>query len=411
MKLGDKTRSDVLIEATNLSKRYQLYERPRDRLLQLFARGEKKYFREFWALKEVSFAIHRGEAVGIIGRNGAGKSTLLQLVTGTLSATTGNVKLNGRIGALLQLGSGFNPDFTGRENVYLNGAILGFHRREISAKFDEIAEFADIGDFMEQPVKSYSSGMTMRLAFAVSACLNPEVLIVDEALAVGDALFQRKCYARLDRFVEAGGALLFVSHSLETIKRVCDRAIYLAEGHVRSYGRPSDVTALYEFDLDASNKAEAKSQRLAAVPDYTSHGAEIVAYWIEAEDGRKSSIRHGSRFRWCYQVQFKQDLENVNFGMKVVNTEGLIMFATNAEQAKMGLSSFRAGTTKIFSFELHTDSISPGEYFLSAGVSKISDGSEFFLHRKVDAFHLSIERSLEETYSGMVNMKASIEVR
>jgi lipopolysaccharide transport system ATP-binding protein len=191
---------DIAVSVHNVNKRYLLYDRPQDRLKQsLFWRFGKSYGREFWALRDISFEIRRGEALGIIGRNGAGKSTLLQIIAGTLQPTSGVVHVSGRVAALLELGSGFNLEFTGRENVYLNGAILGFSRGEMEQRFDEIAAFADIGDFMDQPVKLYSSGMFVRLAFAVQACVEPDVLIVDEALAVGDVVFHQKCYARLYR--------------------------------------------------------------------------------------------------------------------------------------------------------------------------------------------------------------------
>ena len=205
--------SDVAIKVDNLCKCYQIYDKPRDRLFQMLMRGHRQYYREFWALTDVSFEIKRGETVGIIGRNGSGKSTLLQMVCGTLNPTSGSIQTSGRIAALLELGSGFNFEFTGRENVYMNGSVLGLSKEEIDACFDDIAAFADIGDFIEQPVKTYSSGMMVRLAFAVQATIEPDILIVDEALAVGDEKFQRKCFARLEALKARGTSILFVSHS------------------------------------------------------------------------------------------------------------------------------------------------------------------------------------------------------
>jgi lipopolysaccharide transport system ATP-binding protein len=216
--------SEVAIKVQNLSKCYEIYDKPRDRLLQMLSRGKKKYCREFWALRDVSFEIRKGETVGIVGRNGSGKSTLLQILCGTLNPTSGTVETHGRIAALLELGSGFNPEFTGRENVYLNASILGLSKEEIDARYDAIIEFADIGDFINQPVKTYSSGMLVRLAFSVQAQVEPDILIVDEALAVGDAKFQARCFDRLKKLKENGTSILLVTHSSEQIVTHCDHA-------------------------------------------------------------------------------------------------------------------------------------------------------------------------------------------
>src|SRR5690348_2740583 len=216
---------DFSIRVDRLSKRYEIYAQPAHRLKQMILpraqramrRSARTYFKEFWALRDVSFDVRRGETVGIVGRNGSGKSTLLQMICGTLHPTAGRISVGGRIAALLELGAGFNPEFTGRENVYLNAAVIGLSREEIDARFDDIAAFADIGDFMEQPVKTYSSGMYVRLAFAVAINVDPEILVVDEALAVGDELFQRKCFARIDAIRSKGATILFVSHSANAV--------------------------------------------------------------------------------------------------------------------------------------------------------------------------------------------------
>lgn len=408
--------SDVLIDVRNVSKCYHLYDRPQDRLLQSLFRGRKKFYRDFWALKDVSLQVRRGEAVGIIGRNGAGKSTLLQLITGTLTPSSGKIAVRGRVAALLQLGSGFNPEFTGRENVYLNGAILGFSRAEIEQRFDEIAAFADIGDFIEQPVKTYSSGMTMRLAFSVSTCLEPEVLIVDEALAVGDVVFQRKCYSRLDEFIENGGTLLFVSHSLETVKRICDHAIYLKDGQVRLLSTPARVAAAYEFDLDIENRKSEKDvtaslKKLENHNEYGNRKAEIIDVWIENSEGKKlTSIYAHENFVWCYQVRFNSTIEKCNFGMKVANIEGLVLFATNSEMIDDFYAKCIDGEVKLIKFNILSNSLAPGEYFLSAGVSEKIGGEDAFLHRRTDCFNLKIRATDSQRYAGMVNMAAQLVV-
>ena len=246
---------DIAVSVHNVSKRYLLYDRPQDRLKQsLFWRFGKHYAREFWALHDISFEIKRGEALGIIGRNGAGKSTLLQIIAGTLQPTSGVVHVSGRVAALLELGSGFNPEFTGRENIYLNGAILGFSREEMEQRFDEIAAFADIGDFMDQPVKLYSSGMFVRLAFAVQACAEPDVLIVDEALAVGDIFFQQKCYARLDRLLSKNTAVVLVSHDMGVIEKYSSKTLLLTEGNCLFLGQPNEAVQRFYLLSQSGNE-------------------------------------------------------------------------------------------------------------------------------------------------------------
>ena len=244
---------DLAIRVQNLSKCYNIYDKPRDRLKQviyprvqrLTGKEPRHYYREFWALKDLSFDIKKGETVGIIGKNGSGKSTLLQLICGTLYPTSGSVHTTGRVAALLELGSGFNPEFTGRENVYMNGAILGLTQEEIDARFEEVAAFADIGEFIEQPVKTYSSGMCVRLAYASNIMANPEIMVVDEALAVGDLNFQTKCMTALTRIQQRGATIVFVSHDISALKSLCSRGIYLERGVMKANGNAPDVAEHY----------------------------------------------------------------------------------------------------------------------------------------------------------------------
>ncbi len=266
--------SEIAIKVENLSKCYQIYDQPRDRLKQfLLPRLQrvvgltpKQYYREFWALKDISFDVKKGETVGIIGRNGSGKSTLLQMICGTLSPTTGSVATHGRIAALLELGSGFNPEFTGRENVYMNASVLGLTNDEIDARFDEIAAFADIGEFIEQPVKTYSSGMYSRLAFSIAINVDPEILIVDEALAVGDARFVAKCMRRIKDIQERGASILFVSHDVGSVRTLCERAIWLDKGRLVEQGDVFPVTGRFtEFMFrDEKSKHDALHDELIA---------------------------------------------------------------------------------------------------------------------------------------------------
>ncbi len=236
--------SDIAIRVQNITKTYQIYDQPQDRLKQSLWRGRKQFFREFKALDDVSFEVKKGETVGIIGRNGSGKSTLLQIICGTLAPTSGTVEVNGRVAALLELGAGFNPEFTGKENVYMNATILGLSKEEIDAKYDDIITFADIGDFIDQPVKTYSSGMYVRLAFAVIAHVDADILVIDEALAVGDMVFTQKCMRYMRRFMETG-TILFVSHDTGTISNFCSKAVWLNHGTVSMFDETEDVTKGY----------------------------------------------------------------------------------------------------------------------------------------------------------------------
>lgn len=267
--------SEVAIKVENLSKCYHIYDKPRDRLLQMLMRGRKQLFREFWALRDVSFEIKKGQTVGIIGRNGSGKSTLLQMICGTLNPSAGRIETHGRVAALLELGSGFNPEFTGRENVYLNGALLGLSKEEIDERFDAVAAFADIGEFIEQPVKTYSSGMFVRLAFAIQANVEPEILIVDEALAVGDAYFVHRCMLRFNELQKSGTTILFVSHDANAVRNLCARAIWLADGCVVEEGDSAKVVDAYLAHLFGRQIVAAGPTGPVAVSQESAMGLQI----------------------------------------------------------------------------------------------------------------------------------------
>ena len=309
--------SEVAIRVSGLSKCYQIYAKPQDRLKQGIWRGRRRFYREFWALRDVSFEVKKGETVGIIGRNGSGKSTLLQMIAGTLAPSTGSVQKSGRTAALLELGSGFNPEFTGRENVYMNGAILGFSREEIRKRLADIAAFADIGDFIDQPVKTYSSGMLVRLAFAVSVNVDPELLIVDEALAVGDMAFQFKCLERLEKLTTSGTTLLFVSHDVGMVKAFCDRAIYLANGHIRATGRADEMAELYMLDIRDSQKVghpqatQVKAKTSVGGPKGFAFGTDqgrITSAHFADTASTYSSYAAGEEVRLKVNVEFDQSV-------------------------------------------------------------------------------------------------------
>ena len=253
--------SDFSIKVENLSKCYHIYDKPRDRLMQMLARGKKQFSREFWALRDVSFSVARGETVGIIGRNGSGKSTLLQMICGTVSPTSGVVHTRGRVAALLELGAGFNAEFTGRENVFLNAAILGVQQEEMESRMEKVLAFSELGDFLDQPVKTYSSGMYARLAFSIAIHVDPEILIVDEALAVGDARFVAKCMRRIKDIQEKGATILFVSHDVGSVRTLCERAIWLDKGHMVEQGNVFPVTGQYMEFMFKDEEAEEDTLR------------------------------------------------------------------------------------------------------------------------------------------------------
>lgn len=423
---------DVAIRVEGLGKSYQVYSAPHDRLKQLiypnFQRmmrsGVKSYHREFPALREVSFEVSRGETVGIIGRNGSGKSTLLQLICGTLAPSAGTVTTRGRIAALLELGSGFNPDFTGRENVYMNGSILGLERAEIDARFEGILAFAGIGDYIDQPVKTYSSGMVVRLAFAVAINVDPSVLIIDEALAVGDELFQRKCYSRIEAIKNNGATILFVSHSGSAIVELCDRAILLDGGEMLAVGEPKRIVGLYqkllyapaEFqaqlrqriktlgtDADQAESATAPgtSRPTAAeepdeeyldphlVPqstlEYESKGAVISDAEILGRSGRKvNCVSRGSALAYRYRVRFERDARNVRFGMLVKSISGLELGGSvSAPSLGESVHYIPAGAHVTVEFRFHCN-LNPGTYFLNSGVTGADGLEETYLHRVLD---------------------------
>ena len=433
---------EIVIDVKNLSKRYEIYATPRDRLKQLVLPAlfnaisrfgirpraitdnqPPQYFREFWALHDVSFQVRRGETVGIVGLNGSGKSTLLQLICSTLTPTTGNVEVKGRVAALLELGSGFNPDYTGRENVYLNGQILGLNREEIQSRFQTIEAFADIGDFIDQPVKTYSSGMVVRLAFAVAINIDPDILVVDEALAVGDIAFQRKCLGRMEDVTEKGGTLFFVSHSAELVRRLCSKAVYLSHGKLVGIGSAKDICDLYEKNLLCPSDLPAEIQKAdlpifssvqSIVPDapyfpmcakfYGDGRASIANAWLEDGTGkRRSTFQVGEHFFWCFKVCFTSDVPATVFGLKVKTKEGVELFSTNSLLVTGVESFFSAGREVVARFKIKPN-LGVGDYFLNCSVGERSENVSVYVCRVIDAGILSVISSASAN-TGLVNME------
>lgn len=429
--------SDSAISIRNLSKCYHIYDKPEDRLKQSLWRGRKTFFREFWALRDVSFEVGKGQTVGIVGRNGSGKSTLLQLIVGTLTPSAGEVAINGRIAALLELGSGFNPDFTGRENVFMNGAILGLNHDEVERRFDDIAAFADIGDFIEQPAKTYSSGMLMRLAFAVAVNVEPDILIIDEALSVGDEMFQRKCFARIQSIQEAGASILFVSHSAQAVIELCQSAVLIDQGELLMVGKPKAVVAQYHrliYAADAkrdtmraalrqscqnpATAVESGSDKTkpaasfydpslvpASMVSYEMRGAHIGSPHIALANGTPVNLlSSGEEYSFCYSVEFAADAYHVRFGLLIKTTSGFELGGASSAPLGEGLPFVHKGSVINVSFRFRCR-LAPGVYFLNAGCSGMVNGEEVFLHRLVDAAMFRVQPLEDQCRTGVVDFE------
>lgn len=361
--------SDVTIRVENLSKCYQIYDKPRDRLLQMLYRGRRQFFREFWALRDVSFEVRKGETVGIIGRNGSGKSTLLQLICGTLNPTAGLIEAHGRVAALLELGAGFNPEFTGRENVALSCALLGMNPEEAAARFDDIASFADIGEFIEQPVKSYSSGMYVRLAFAVNIVAQPDIMIVDEALAVGDMNFQAKCMSAMTRLQQSGATILFVSHDTSAVKSLCSRAVYLDRGRVITSGSAGEVAELYMRKMREEMNAE---QKLSGV------GAEVTAALQHARGGGEHGVAEVDA---AMQFRRSQSFDDRVSALRYGSGGARITYAEIVDECGQPLSEveFDQPVRVIIHFESEVDSALSCNYYIADAKKNYVIGSSMNL--------------------------------
>ncbi|MDQ6962316.1 MAG: ABC transporter ATP-binding protein [Mariprofundaceae bacterium] len=421
--------SDIAIRIKNICKYYQIYDKPQDRLKQTLWRGRKQFYREFKALDDVSFEIKKGETVGIIGRNGSGKSTLLQIICGTLAPTSGTVEVNGRVAALLELGAGFNPEFTGKENVYMNATILGLSKEEIDAKYDEIVAFADIGDFIDQPVKTYSSGMLVRLAFAVAINVEPDILIIDEALAVGDEVFQRKCFSRIEAIKKRGATILFVSHSIQTVVEICDHAMMLDSGYALSSGTPKHVASLYhkfiygsEEDKEAIRNSESSSYKeedeaVEIEYDRNSLSQSMIEYGdksrcvisnirLENMSGDLVNILYmGRKYRICYHVKFLKGSLSVKWGAMIKTTRGVEVSGLMSHSAwdVEGEKEISSGTKIDIRFDFEC-LLLPGQYFFNAGVMGDINGENTFLHRIVDAFSFKVDAPQELFTAGLVDL-------
>jgi lipopolysaccharide transport system ATP-binding protein len=448
---------DISLSVSNLTKTYRIFGHPGDRVKQALSFGLKKYHDEFTALKDVSFDVNKGETIGIIGRNGSGKSTLLQLICKILKPTSGTVDVRGRVSALLELGAGFNPEFTGTENVYFQGSFMGLTKAQMSDRFDDIAAFADIGDFINQPVRTYSSGMFVRLAFAVAINVDPDILIVDEALAVGDASFQSRSFRKILDFRDTGKTILFVSHNLNQISRMCDRCLLLNQGELLLVGEPKKVVGQYRRLSNAAPGTHEKISRQiqemtsssqncndnlgggdgsyrvidatesqgdglceffdhglssTSIVPYESQGATIEQPKIVTEAGEcVNNLFSGTRYHYVYRVHFDKSARNVRFGFMIKTPSGLELGGATSEQStSKGLIDVPKDSIIDVDFSFDCV-INTGEYYINAGVVGEVDGEDIFLHRLLDAVLFRVIESHDSCSVEMVNFGARSEIQ
>ena len=417
----------IAIEVKDVDKVYKLYEKPSDRIKEALGLGSKVRHTDHKALSDVSMTIYQGETVGIIGTNGSGKSTILKIITGVLNPTAGEVKVNGRISALLELGAGFNMEYNGIENIYLNGTMIGFTEKEIDEKLQSILDFADIGEYVYQPVKTYSSGMFVRLAFAVAINIDPEILIVDEALSVGDVFFQAKCYHKFEEFKAMGKTILFVSHDLSSIAKYCDRVVLLNQGTKLGEGAPKEMIDTYkqvlvgQYQLPESssegNLLEDEDIRKLASgqninPDLLEYGskkAEIVEYYFTDDKGiRTSAVVKGSRFTIHMKVEIKEDIQAPIFAFSFKNIKGTEITGTNTMFEKSFLEPVSAGDVKEITFEQEMN-LQGRDYLLSLGVTGYEGDTFTVYHRLYDVINLTVIS--DKNTVGFYDMNSRIEVK
>lgn len=420
----------IAIEVKNVNKVYKLYDRLRDRMKEAFGIG-KKVYKLHYALNDVSLNIYRGETVGIIGTNGSGKSTILKIITGVLNPTSGEVHVNGRISALLELGAGFNQEYNGIENIYLNGTMMGFSEKEIDAKLPAILEFADIGDYVYQPVKTYSSGMFVRLAFAVAINIEPEILIVDEALSVGDVFFQAKCYHKFEEFKEMGKTIVFVSHDLNSISKYCDRVFLLNQGNLLGEGSPKEMIDAYkrvlvgQYEVPAASEQSEDAQagepdkaakrggaELGYNPDAQEYGnmqAQIIEYRLTDDRGLPTmAVLKGSEFTMHMRVKFTEHVPAPIFAFSIKNVQGTEITGTNSMIEKAFLDSGEPGQVKDITFKQRM-TLQGGEYLISLGVTGYRGDTFEVYHRLYDVINITVVS--DKNTVGFYDMESEVLVK
>ncbi len=438
--------SDAVLSVKNLSKIYRIYRNPIDRIRELYSIRRRAYHDKFSALEDINFDVFRGETVGIIGPNGSGKSTLLEIIAGTLSPTTGSIEKDGTVAALLELGAGFNPVFSGRDNVYLNASILGIPKQQVEESFSDILSFADIGEFIDHPVSTYSSGMYVRLAFATAISTDPNILIVDEALAVGDIRFQRKCFRRFQEMQEEGKTILFVSHAVELVQAHCSRAIFLNQGRLCEAGEPKVVIQAYlehlfgpeQKALPQSEDHETPSTNDPVLPSgrreltlprseqpqedlcplrrtynkneyrWGDRRAEIFDYRLVSERGAdQSHFQVGENIQLIMQVRYRDDLTGIIYGCTVKTVDGQVVFGANTRNRQMDVITRKRNETVDIRFSLSLDMI-PGDYFVSLGVALDDPHRDnLAIDRRYDLIHLCVTGEYGDF--GIADLKMKIE--
>jgi ABC-type polysaccharide/polyol phosphate transport system ATPase subunit len=410
--------SEIVIRAANLSKDYRMYSSPQTRLLELLSRGKRKFYEKFKAVQPISFEIERGKTVGVVGRNGSGKSTLLQMVAGTLTPTTGSVDVRGRIAALLELGSGFNPEFTGRENVYLYGSIMQMTKSEMGERIPDILSFADIGSFIDQPLKTYSSGMQVRLAFSAAIHVDPDVLLIDEALAVGDAAFQLKCFEKINSFKERGKTIVFVSHDVNAVTQFCDRVLVLSGGELVFDGKPLEAINIYKALLFSSpltrtNESGTKHVPLPVVLNKNEHRfgngeAEIFEVALLNGDNEPNQVfLTNEEATVIFKVRVQKLIKEPVYGIIIKNKQGLQVYIKNTLHERLSCPPLVLSSTQQVHFRqrLH---LAANDYFISVGISEVRNGDMVHLDRRNDVVQFKV---IGCESLGIVNLNSVIEVR
>ena len=418
---------EIAISVNEVSKVYKLYNKPSDRLKESLGLTKKQVSTDHYALNNISFKINKGETVGIIGTNGSGKSTILKIITGVLNPTKGDVKIQGRISALLELGAGFNPEYSGVENVYLNGTMIGFSKEEIDSKLDAILEFADIGEYVYQPVKTYSSGMFVRLAFAVAINIDPEILIVDEALSVGDVFFQAKCYNKFEEFKKLGKTILFVSHDLGSITKYCDRAILLNKGTMLAEGEPKEIVDLYKkvlvsdpgSDIDTETLVNDKKNDTtdyksnmnvnSQLQDYGDGSAHIIDYGIIDSDGTVTNTLLKNRdFSIVMKVRFDRKINNPIFAFTIRDIKGTDITGTNTMYEKIDTKTVNNGDVIEVRFTQKMI-LQGGEYLISLGCTGYEEGEFKVYNRLYDVFNITV--IADKTTAGFFDMDSKVIIK
>lgn len=408
--------SDVAIKIENLTKKYKIFDKPADRMKEALNPFGKRYSKDFYALNDVSLTINKGETVGIVGKNGAGKSTILKIITGVLTPTSGSVQVNGKIASLLELGAGFNPEMTGRENIYLNGILMGYSREEMEQRVQEIVEFADIGEFIDQPVKMYSSGMFARLAFSVNIAVEPDILIVDEALSVGDFMFQFKCMQKFKELQEKGTTILFVTHSSQQIINVCNRAIYMKDGEVKADSYDVE-NVIYQYEKNTrkssatnknidDNKNENLDYEIIVNTDvnekrFGSHEAiirEVEIYQHNSKGDKNELLYSGKETVIKYKIISKRNIDSAVIGMSLKNIEGVVIWGTNSLNMKNKMTLKKG--LNILTIKMNLNIVS-GDYLLYCGLADISGKERIELDQRWPIKKINIINDIEN-YEGYV---------